>query len=269
MEASVYHISLDIHAPDSQGLLYVKRGDTARRLSMSLTQKGLPYLPGQDCFAVLTGRKADGTFLYQACRSEGEEISYDFSPQTTACPGELLCELRLYDAEGGLLTSPRFSVLVADRVYNDEEIVESADEFTALTALVAETREIKAKWEALTEQGGGLAFDSGYVDSKGLLHLTHEGEEIKDFTPFPIGKGTQGASAYEVAVSQGFEGSEEEWLESLVGPPGLPEVYIGTGDMPEGYSIQIDPEGEIPELATKAYVDSLMGNLEAELEALL
>lgn len=35
---------------------------------------------------------------------------------------------------------------------------------------------------------------------------------------FPMG--TKGYSAYEVAVQQGFEGTVDEWLASLVGPPG-------------------------------------------------
>lgn len=34
------------------------------------------------------------------------------------------------------------------------------------------------------------------------------------------GSGEDGASAYEVAVANGFEGTEEEWLASLVGPEG-------------------------------------------------
>lgn len=33
-------------------------------------------------------------------------------------------------------------------------------------------------------------------------------------------QGPKGDSAYEVAVNEGFEGSEQDWLESLVGPQG-------------------------------------------------
>ena len=39
-------------------------------------------------------------------------------------------------------------------------------------------------------------------------------------TPFNPGKLGGGKSAYEIAVSKGFEGTEEEWLESLKGDPG-------------------------------------------------
>lgn len=37
-----------------------------------------------------------------------------------------------------------------------------------------------------------------------------------------IGSGQNGKSAYEIAVDDGFEGTEEEWLESLKGPKGDP-----------------------------------------------
>lgn len=41
--------------------------------------------------------------------------------------------------------------------------------------------------------------------------------------PLPVsggGGGADGESAYEIAVRHGFEGTEEEWLDSLVGPQG-------------------------------------------------
>ncbi len=44
--------------------------------------------------------------------------------------------------------------------------------------------------------------------------------------------GTRGYSAYEIAVQEGFEGTEEEWLESLVGPQG-----------PQGPQGEIGPQG--------------------------
>jgi hypothetical protein len=112
--------------------------------------------------------------------------------------------------------------------------------------------------------------------------------------------GRDGKSAYEVALKNGFEGTEAEWLESLQGDKGnkgdkgekgdkgdpftyedfteeqlaslkgekgedgaiifeeLTEeqkaslkgekgdsgVYVGTGEMPEGFNVQINPEGE-------------------------
>jgi len=40
----------------------------------------------------------------------------------------------------------------------------------------------------------------------------------------------EGLSAYEIAVNEGFVGTEQDWLDSLVGPPGPPG---GPSDLPE------------------------------------
>ena len=52
--------------------------------------------------------------------------------------------------------------------------------------------------------------------------------------------GTRGYSAYEVAVQNGFEGTIDEWLESLIGPAGP------TG--PEGPQGEIGPIGHTPNI---------------------
>lgn len=49
--------------------------------------------------------------------------------------------------------------------------------------------------------------------------------EVSNPSPIPVIEvapvgltGPRGASAYEIAVTNGFDGSEEEWLDSLHGP---------------------------------------------------
>lgn len=53
---------------------------------------------------------------------------------------------------------------------------------------------------------------------------TYDGMPISDNNPLPVkitgGGGAAGESAYEIAIRHGFEGTEEEWLESLKGEPG-------------------------------------------------
>ncbi len=53
---------------------------------------------------------------------------------------------------------------------------------------------------------------------KNGISLKEKADEIALSTKGP--PGDDGASAYEVAVANGFEGTEQEWLDSLVGPPG-------------------------------------------------
>lgn len=55
-----------------------------------------------------------------------------------------------------------------------------------------------------------------------------------------------GMSAYGLAVQEGFEGTLEEWLESLSG------VYVGSGEMPDWCHVQIDPDGEVVEIPDAA-----------------
>ena len=71
-------------------------------------------------------------------------------------------------------------------------------------------------------------------------------QRCKSSTPTIIA-GKEGASAYEVAVAQGFRGSEAEWLASLIGPQGEPG--------PEG------PQGPAPDMSdyyTKTEADALL-----------
>ena len=64
--------------------------------------------------------------------------------------------------------------------------------------------------------------------------------------------GKDGKSAYEIALTNGFEGTEAEWLESLKGEKGdtgNSGVYLGSGDMPADCNVQIDPNGDVLTLA--------------------
>lgn len=53
-----------------------------------------------------------------------------------------------------------------------------------------------------------------------------DGKPISEENPFPVtvvsGGGGTGASAYDIAVDNGFVGTESEWLASLKGDPGSP-----------------------------------------------
>ena len=56
--------------------------------------------------------------------------------------------------------------------------------------------------------------------------------------------GKDGESAYEIALKNGYEGTEAEWVESLKGENGNSGVYVGSGEMPADCNVQIDPAGD-------------------------
>ena len=182
MNYAHHRFSLDIHESSAQVTLSCKKGDTARKLFITLSEGGSPYALTEDCYAVFTATKADGTVLYNDCVIENDIISYAFTEQTTTMAGKIDCELRVYSVEKGLITSPRFIIVVYNTAL-DDSLVESSSEFSMLTKLINEVNELLADIEEKLANG--------------------------EFN------GEDGKSAYEIAVLYGFEGTEEEWLESL------------------------------------------------------
>lgn len=79
----------------------------------------------------------------------------------------------------------------------------------------------------------GVDGNDGYTPIKGVDYF--DGADGKDGT-----NGGDGKSAFEIALDNGFEGTETEWLESLKGSSG---VYVGSGEMPDDCNVQINPDG--------------------------
>lgn len=137
MNDSIYRISLDIHEIASQKALCIKKGDTARTIYITLREDGTPYTIAEGCSATFSARKPDGNYIYNACTIKDNTIIYEITLQTAIVLGTVECEVTLYDADEKQITSPRFSLIVDDTVYNGEEIV-SSPEANALKDLVDE-----------------------------------------------------------------------------------------------------------------------------------
>lgn len=54
-----------------------------------------------------------------------------------------------------------------------------------------------------------------------------------------------------------YEDFTPEQLENLRGPHGVSGVYVGSGEMPEGYNVQVDPEGNATDFGEE-YAGSLL-----------
>ena len=131
-----YRFLLDVHETNSQISLSFKQGDTGRVLYITLTENGDIFNIPQNCLAVFTALKPDGTIIFNDCEINGNEIVYTHTAQTAAVSGKVDCELRLYGAGNTLLTSPHFTIFVHPTVYFDQ--IESKDEINALTKLISE-----------------------------------------------------------------------------------------------------------------------------------
>ena len=134
---STKKISLDIHSPSSGEVVNAKRGDTGRRVCISLVDGGVPYVISDECYAVFTAKKPDGNVLYNHCTIENNIITYEITEQTTAVEGRVNCEILLYGADDKLITSPKFTILVYGTVYKVGDEIQSEDEIDALTHLIS------------------------------------------------------------------------------------------------------------------------------------
>lgn len=154
MEHIIHNLSLNMQSSISQVSLSVKKGDTMRRLCITLTDNGTVYRIADGCEAVLSAKKESGWILYNNCTIDYENniIVYEFTHGTAIMPGKMDCEIKLYDANKNLITSPQFSIIVNNSVHEDGE-VEDSNEFTELTEMVSATKALKEEFEALLEKG--------------------------------------------------------------------------------------------------------------------
>lgn len=156
MERTEHKITLDVHKTVSTTSVSVKKGDTAHRLLIILSEGGYPYHIGEDCTAVFSAVKPDGTTIWNDCTISGDVVIYDFTEQTTAALGVTNCEIQIYDPNGALLTSASFLLLVEDGASNRSAVV-SSDEFAMLQTMVANTSAVAGTASRAAERANKAA----------------------------------------------------------------------------------------------------------------
>lgn len=150
MKCATHRFSLDIHKTASQVSLSCRRGDTARKLYITLTEGGVPYKIAEKSYVVLSAEKPDHNVLFDHCAVENGVITYEFTEQTANAAGSMVCEIRVYGSDNQVLTSAFFFLIVTNTVVPGG-VVESTGEFSALTKLITDANglvdEVKGKLE--------------------------------------------------------------------------------------------------------------------------
>ena len=188
MRYTEHKFSLDVNQTASQVCISVKKGDTARRLLIHLTESGYPYHLSDECYAVFTAKKPDGHVVFNDCTIDDCMICYDFTDQTVPVAGLIECEIVLYGSNGKQITSAGFRMIVEDTIYDTETEIESADEYNALVALVAEVQALKAQNFAIPPiivKAGGELISVKDSSNNQLQGLRIFGKSTQDGTPTP------------------------------------------------------------------------------------
>lgn len=158
VESKVY-LSLDIQDFSTNHIVPLKRGETGKKVVISLSDGGFPYHIEEGCYAVLAGEKPDGNVLFNHCDIDGDTIFYDVSEQTTAAAGRILAAINLYGPDDMLIVSAKFRILVDGTVFHGGK-VESEPEVTALTHLISDAKTTIVAGNEMIEEAASARDDA-------------------------------------------------------------------------------------------------------------
>ncbi len=135
-----HNLSLDVNESSSQCCISAKKGDTSRKLVISLSNNGQPYIISGECYAVFSAIKSDGSIIYHDCVVQNNTIVYEYQDVVTSTEGRVDCEVILFGGDSQRLFSPRFAIMVHATVFSDEE-TESSEEITSLVSLISKSND--------------------------------------------------------------------------------------------------------------------------------
>ena len=201
MNVLTHRMVLDMRTLTSQANVHIKKGDTKNKLVISLSENGKMYELTEKAHAAFVGKKPDGKIVFNNCEVVGNTIEYTITAQTSVLAGMVDSEVRLYDANDNLLTSPRFTIVVDDTIYNADDIqIESENEINVLDSLIAEATALIKEIEDLIEEGiggGGGGGGSGTVTDEQVATAVESYLEKNPVVGEPGVDGKDGYSVFE------------------------------------------------------------------------
>jgi hypothetical protein len=180
MNSSFYRFILDVQTEQSQTSIPVALYDTAVTLYMTLTDGGKPYVIDRGCLAKLVIARPDGTKSDKYCRIEGEHtVVYDFTETTAIISGIHECELTIYGVGGEQITSPRFMMVVNERVANkdahtgvNQDDLDTLDQISEWEAARRSAEELRVEAEE-----SRVSAEEGRVEGEALRASAEQGRE--------------------------------------------------------------------------------------------
>lgn len=150
---AVTRLTLDMGLPDVQKSISVTRGDTNRRLEVTLIDKGSPFALPPDWTAALTGVLPGGDELYESCEVADGRIIFDFvaAPAVSSEEGVFGVSFDVFDEGGEVVASPKLWVHVTAgaRRLRDPDTV---DRLTSLQEFIGQIKRVNDELAAHTEQ---------------------------------------------------------------------------------------------------------------------
>ena len=186
MNYSNYRFTLDIQSNLSQVSLPVKLNDTGRQLLIGLTDGGNPYTISEGSMAKFTYKKTEPNSegIYEAgiydCVLEDNynTIRFDLISAITNVAGVVDCEIRLYGPNGRLLTSPRFIMVVNERVIYDDDIPLDEQQISAIDAIIL------SEASRVEEESKRVSAEEARAEAEALRESTFQSAESSRASAF-------------------------------------------------------------------------------------
>lgn len=184
-----------------------KQGDiNSRFLCVTLTANDSPIKVGTENIVLIDSIRADGQHKpFDGVVNRDGTVTVPLSNWLLSCYGNAKCEIIIIDKNNGhKLSSTSFTLTVQERISNDTEpSSDEQDDF--ILKLIKTVDESIDKCKTTIDN---------INETKTLIETKLNNGE------FNGRKGDNGKSAYEIAVENGYTGTEEEWLTSLKGNKG-------------------------------------------------
>lgn len=174
-------LKIDIDKKNFEVIPSVQYDSNTRFLHIQLLNDSVPFdITG--CSVILSGVKEDGNPIFNSCDIINSEIGFiqaEVTEQMNAIPGNIDCEIKIYDGKG-VLTSKKFTIKVT--ASQTSRSVVSSNEFKALTDALNKVQAIdnkaeKAEVEKLSSQLDTKAKDlSNRIDNI----VSNAGDGTKD-----------------------------------------------------------------------------------------
>ena len=156
----IRQLNFDVAKGGIQHRLFVRAGDVKSRTVKATFHSGGERIPFSSAYMRMI--TAGGAEKYNECTVADDGISYTFKSEELV-PGEAMCEFVLTSADGGVMTSPKFTV-VSEALLYDGEGAESSDEYAAYIAALMKIDNLTASVvggevptvEVSENEGGGI-----------------------------------------------------------------------------------------------------------------
>lgn len=191
----------------------------------------------------------NGEVIHSKYFSADEEIKIALWQQLTL-DNDLYVQLEAFDENGDYLGKSTTAKLVLSNSVHGTDIIADADNpdvysEIALNTWFRETLEdnVDTLDKLTTSKNGKLLFDGKLIEGVGGGSASIDVEVKADTDEEYVLEFITDAETITTPNLKGKEGKE--------GKQGVSGVYVGSGEMPDGYNVQIDPDGEASVIPTK------------------